>query len=97
MRSMRISRRAPVHGARWWVIALLAAERTFEGTRSGRVATLVLREHDYVNQANAAAKEIMHVDAQIVAAEIRAQVAERELSSHRLRMDQARAEVDGAR
>jgi len=71
-----------------------ASADTSNATRSAKLGGYVLREQDWVLQNNLAAKEIMHIDTQIVAALIRQQVADRELASHRKRMDLSKAELD---
>jgi hypothetical protein len=63
-------------------------------SRSARLGQYVLREQDWALQSNLAAKEIEHVDAQIAATEVRKEVADKELASHRKRVEQVRAEHD---
>lgn len=60
--------------------------------RASRIGSYVLREQDWVLQANLAAKEIMHIDAQIAGATLRRGLADSELASHRRRIENARAE-----
>jgi hypothetical protein len=71
-----------------------ASNATFDATRAARIGGYVLREQDWVLQSNLAAKEIMHVDAEIVGAEIRRSAADRELASHRKRMELSAAELE---
>lgn len=71
-----------------------AAQDTYDATRAGRIGTYVLREQDWVLNNNMAAKEIMHTDAQITAALIRQNAAEKELASHRKRMELSQAELE---
>ncbi len=67
-----------------------AAGNTYEGQRSARLSQLVFREHDWLLQSNSAAKEIMHIDQQIVAAEILAEIAKHENTNHAQQREHAR-------
>ncbi|NYT10718.1 MAG: hypothetical protein GKC09_12435, partial [Methanosarcinales archaeon] len=66
-----------------------AGEASYNANRASKLAQFVLREHDWALQSNLAAKEIMHVDQQIIAAEIREKIAEQELKNHRKQIDNA--------
>jgi peptidoglycan hydrolase-like protein with peptidoglycan-binding domain len=60
---------------------------------TARLGSYVARELDWVLQHNQAAREIMQIDRQIVAAEIRREIARHELRIHRGQMENA-AEVE---
>jgi len=67
----------------------LAASSGALKTQSGRLTTTasyVRRAQEWKNQRNLAEKELGAIDKQIVAAEIRADVAKRELSNHELQI-----------
>ena len=69
------------------------ATDAYDASRAGRLGQFVLREHDWALQANLAAREIMSVDQQIVAAQIREQIAALHLADHRKQIDEAE-EID---
>jgi peptidoglycan hydrolase-like protein with peptidoglycan-binding domain len=71
-----------------------ASSSSFDASKSSRLAQAIVREHDWVLQSNMAAQEIMHIDRQRLAAEIRSQIATAELANHRTAMDQAQAVQD---
>jgi len=50
--------------------------------KSAKMASYIRREQDWTLQANLAAKEIIQLDKQITSADIRIQVAEKELENH---------------
>jgi hypothetical protein len=72
----------------------LSQDATFAAQRAARVAALVMRENDAVLQANQAAREIMQIDKQIVAATIRKEVADVELRNQQTQSAQAREVQD---
>jgi hypothetical protein len=67
-----------------------AGELTYQANRSAKLGQFVLREHDWALQNNLAAREIMQIDQQILAANIRIEIADKELKNHRLQVDNAR-------
>jgi hypothetical protein len=67
-----------------------AAKDSYDSSRSAKLGQYVLRAHDWLLQSNLAAREIMQIDQQYLAAEVRAKIAERELSNHRRQMENAR-------
>jgi peptidoglycan hydrolase-like protein with peptidoglycan-binding domain len=71
-----------------------AATAADDAQRAGRLGAFVLREHDWLLQANLAAREIMRVDRELIAAEIREAVAQLELASHGKQVEEARAIED---
>ncbi len=60
-----------------------------EAAQAARVASYIRREQEWAYQANAAAREIVQLDKQITSAEIKVQVAEKELANHRREIEQA--------
>ena len=66
-----------------------STDLSYQATRAGKLAAYALRAHEWTLQSNLAAKDIMQIDKQIVAAEIRKAIAERELDNHRRQMEQS--------
>ncbi|MCW8799435.1 MAG: hypothetical protein OQK71_00765, partial [Desulfobacter sp.] len=66
-------------------------ELGFKSSRTGKRAQFAWRANDWTLQNNLAAKEIMQIDAQIVASEIRVALAEKDLDNHRRQMENAEA------
>ncbi len=60
-----------------------------EGAQSATVASYIRREQDWTLQANLAAREIIQLDKQITSADIRVQIAEKELDNHKQQVDNA--------
>jgi hypothetical protein len=71
-----------------------ATEASFEAGKSARLGQFAMRAHEWLLQSNLAGREIMQLDQQILAAELRMQIADRELSNHRRQLAQAR-ELEG--
>ena len=57
--------------------------------RAARKGSLILREQDWVFQQNLTAKEIMQVDKQLLASDIRIAIAEQELKNHNKQIENA--------
>jgi hypothetical protein len=83
-----------------WAGALSAAaraakamsdRRTAEGVQASLLASYIRREQDWTLQANLAAKEIIQLDKQITAADIRIQIAKKELENHKQQIENAKA------
>jgi Tc toxin complex TcA C-terminal TcB-binding domain len=68
-----------------------ATEESHEASKAFRLAGYVMRGHDYVLQSNQTAKEIMQIDKQILAGDLRVKIAENERENHRVQIDNARA------
>jgi peptidoglycan hydrolase-like protein with peptidoglycan-binding domain len=66
-----------------------AEESTYQAGLSSRNAQYVMRAHEWTLQNNIAAREIMQIDKQILAAEIRTEMADLELRNHRKQMENA--------
>ena len=66
-----------------------AEDSTYRAGRSSRYAQYVMRAHEWTLQNNIAAREIMQIDKQIIAAEIRSEIARHELRNHRRQMENA--------
>jgi hypothetical protein len=75
------------------MFAAEAEVTSYRAGRSSRNAQYIMRAHDWTLQNNLAAREIMQIDKQIIAAEIRKGIAEHELRNHRRQMENA-AEVE---
>ncbi len=58
--------------------------------KAARMASYIRREQEWTLQANLAAKEIIQLDKQIVSADIRIQVAEKELENHKKQIEKAK-------
>jgi peptidoglycan hydrolase-like protein with peptidoglycan-binding domain len=71
------------------VFAANAESSNYDASKSARLAQAVIRENEWVLQSNQAAAEIMMIDKQRLAAEIRQAVATAELENHRTSMRQA--------
>ena len=67
----------------------IARESSLRAAKSAKLAGLVMRQHGWALQGNQAAKEIGHIDQQIIAAHIRKEIAEQELSNHKKQIDHA--------
>jgi Tc toxin complex TcA C-terminal TcB-binding domain len=67
-----------------------AARASYQASRAEKLAGVVLRGHEYVLQSNEAAREIMQIDQQILAASIRVELAQKELRNHETQVAQAR-------
>ena len=55
---------------------------SYQAAQAAKTAGFIRREQDWTLQANLAAKEIIQLDKQIISADIRIQVAEKELENH---------------
>ena len=58
--------------------------------KSAKMASYIRREQDWTLQANLAAREIIQLDKQITLADIRIQVAEKELENHKQQIENAK-------
>jgi hypothetical protein len=67
----------------------LASNYTFEAGLKSKLVQAILRADDHTIQANVAAAEIMHIDKQIVAAQIRWEIAGKELANHKIQIENA--------
>jgi hypothetical protein len=68
----------------------LSNAKSYEATKASTMAAYGRRLHDWRFQADLAVHEVAQVDQQIVAAEIRQQIAEQDLARHDQQTDQAR-------
>lgn len=64
------------------LLSMMAGIRAKEASEAAKMASYVRRVQDWTFQLNSAAREIVQVDKQIVAADIRIQIAQKELSNH---------------
>jgi hypothetical protein len=67
-----------------------ATEEEHAATEAAKLAEYAIRGHEHLLQSNQAAREIMHIDQLIVAADLRAQIATKELANHRQQMEDAK-------
>jgi hypothetical protein len=67
-----------------------ATDVSYQASKSAKLGQYALRAHEWLLQSNLAARKIMQIDQQYLAAELRSQIAERELSNHRRQRDNAR-------
>ncbi len=72
------------------LFGIMADESTYQAGLSSRNAQFVMRAHEWTLQNNVAAREIMQIDKQILAAEIRTEIARLELRNHRKQIENAR-------
>jgi hypothetical protein len=70
---------------------MLSRNAAFQSSRSSIIAGHQRRYDDWVLQSNQAGKEIEHIDKQILAAEIRVDVAKREISQHDRQVSDSKA------
>ncbi len=68
----------------------MAATNLYDAQKAGKLAGYIRREQDWTLQANLAAKEIIQLDKQITAADIRVQSAEKEIENHLQQIDNAK-------
>ncbi len=68
---------------------IAASILTHEATLAAKTASYIRREQDWTLQANLAAREIIQLDKQITSADIRIQVAEKELENHEKQIEHA--------
>jgi hypothetical protein len=76
------------------VFSANASSSAFDASKSSRLASAVVREHDWVLQSNQAALDIMMIDRQRLAAEIRLDIAAKDLDNHRTVMRHSRQASD---
>ena len=68
---------------------IIGIVRSHEAAAAAKVASYIRREQEWTYQANMAAREIIQLDKQLIAAEIRIQMARKELEHHRQQTEQA--------
>lgn len=64
------------------IAEIFATQYSYESSQAAKMASYIRREQDWTLQANLAANEIIQIDKQITSADIRIQIAEKELSNH---------------
>ncbi|MFN3531517.1 MAG: hypothetical protein ACK41Q_03245 [Candidatus Brocadia sp.] len=67
-----------------------ATNYSFDANTAIKMASYIRREQDWTLQANLAAKEIIQLDKQITSADIRRQIAEKELANHKQQIENAK-------
>ena len=70
---------------------VLASNASFQANRASTIGGHQRRYDEWALQSNLAAKELEQIDKQIAAAELRAAIAERELSNHQQQIENAQA------
>ncbi|MCI0423055.1 MAG: hypothetical protein L0312_28170, partial [Acidobacteria bacterium] len=68
---------------------MISDQYAYQATSAGKFANFIRREQDWTFQAHLAAREIIQIDKQIAAAEIRIQIAHKELEHHRQQIKNA--------
>lgn len=69
---------------------ILSQVYSYQAAQAAKMASFIRREQDWTLQANLAAKEIIQLDKQITSANIRIQVANKELENHNQQIDNAK-------
>lgn len=69
---------------------IFAAVYAYQAAQAAKTAGFIRREQDWTLQANLAVKEIIQLDKQITSADIRIQVAEKELQNHKQQIENAK-------
>jgi len=72
------------------VAGIMAIMKSTEASNTGTMASYERRMDDWMFQADTAAKELEQVELQLLMAQIRVNVARRELSNHLLQLEQSR-------
>jgi hypothetical protein len=70
---------------------IMSRVQAYEATLAAKMASYIRREQDWTFLANLSAREITQLDKQITSADIRIQVAEKELENHKQQIENARA------
>ena len=73
------------------VFQIISSQLSFEAVRASKMGSYIRREQDWTFQANLAAKEIIQLDKQITSADIRIQVAEKELENHKQQIEDSKS------
>jgi len=60
-----------------------------EASQASKMASFIRREQDWILQANMASREIIQLDKQLIAAEIRIQISQKELENHLQQIEHA--------
>jgi hypothetical protein len=68
-------------------LATSSQTNSLAAAKAAKMASYIRREQDWTLQANLAAKEIIQLDKQITSADIRIQVAEKELENHKQQIE----------
>jgi hypothetical protein len=72
------------------VLRAVSTEHNYQANKAAKLGQYALRAHDWLLQSNLAAREIMQIDQQYIAADLRSQIAAKELSNHKRQLDNAR-------
>jgi hypothetical protein len=71
-----------------------ASKMSFEASMAGKKAVYYRQRQDWMLQANAAGREIMQIDRQLAAANIRVAIAAKELENHDVQISQSKETED---
>ncbi|MCC7299361.1 MAG: hypothetical protein IT244_13585, partial [Bacteroidia bacterium] len=71
------------------VLGIVSSQMSYEANRASKMASYIRRDQDWTMQANAAAREIIQLDKQILGAQIRFQIAQKELKNHLQQIENA--------
>jgi hypothetical protein len=66
---------------------IIGSVYAFNATQSAQMAAYIRREQEWTLQANMAAKDVVQIDKQITSAEIRIQIAEKDLFNHKQQIE----------
>ena len=72
------------------VPAIVASVYSHQAAQAAKTAGFIRREQEWTLQANLAAKEIIQLDKQITSADIRIQVAQKELENHKQQIENSK-------
>jgi hypothetical protein len=69
---------------------IIGAVYAFEAAQAAKMASFIRREQEWTLQANLAIREIIQLDKQLAASEIRIQITEKELENHKTQIENTR-------
>ena len=71
------------------VSGIVSSQFAYEASRAAKMGSYVRRDQDWVMQANMAGREIIQLDKQHLASQIRVQIAQKELANHLKQIENA--------
>jgi receptor-binding and translocation channel-forming TcA subunit of Tc toxin len=71
-------------------LKLVGDQMAWQGANAGRKATYQKQQQDRVMQANSAGYEIKNIDQQVIAAQVRVQIAQKDIDIQQMNIDQAK-------
>lgn len=69
---------------------IVGAVNGYEAAQAAKMAAFIRREQEWTLQANLAAREVIQLDKQITSAEIKIQIAEKELANHQQQIEDSK-------